>query len=71
MRQFGLLLYLDERQSVAYSWGSRNVPLNLLSVQHGIASVDREIVLRERETTYVVDTTKPFKLNTGTKGVCV
>ncbi|KJA14359.1 hypothetical protein HYPSUDRAFT_80850 [Hypholoma sublateritium FD-334 SS-4] len=46
-----------------------NIPLSLLSTEHGISSVDKAMVLREREATFVVDTTKPFKLNTGTKGV--
>ncbi|KAG8806528.1 Aminopeptidase 2 mitochondrial [Serendipita sp. 400] len=46
------------------------IPLNLMTVdESGKASVDRSIVMKTREETYEVDTSKPFKLNAGTSGV--
>ncbi|KAG8777819.1 Aminopeptidase 2 mitochondrial [Serendipita sp. 397] len=46
------------------------IPLNLMTVdESGKASVDRSIVMKTREETYKVDTSKPFKLNAGTSGV--
>lgn len=49
----------------------RTIPLSLLSVDgSGKASVDKSAVLDSREKTIKIDTSKPFKLNAGTSGVC-
>jgi hypothetical protein len=49
----------------------RYIPLNVLSTDDsGKASIDRKVVLEGREITIPVDTSKPFKLNAGTSGVC-
>lgn len=54
----------DENQTL---W---KVPLNILKVdKSGQSVVDRSILLTERESTYPVDTSKPYKLNAGTSGV--
>lgn len=45
-------------------------PLNVLSTgTNGKTAIDRSIVLKEREMTIEVDTSKPWKLNAGTSGV--
>ncbi|EMD34526.1 hypothetical protein CERSUDRAFT_86618 [Gelatoporia subvermispora B] len=45
------------------------IPLNIVSMsKNGDATIDRQIVLKEREATFPVDTSKPFKLNAGTVG---
>ncbi|KAK1231989.1 Aminopeptidase 2 mitochondrial [Marasmius sp. AFHP31] len=47
-----------------------NIPLAILSVQEdGSTSIDRSLVLEEREKTYPLDTSRPYKLNAGTSGV--
>ncbi|KAG5645001.1 hypothetical protein DXG03_007278 [Asterophora parasitica] len=47
-----------------------NVPLSILSVdKDGKAVVNKEALLEEREQTFELDTSKPFKLNAGTTGV--
>jgi aminopeptidase 2 len=47
------------------------VPLRLLSVDSsGKAILDKNALLTEREQTFKIDSTKPFKLNAGTSGVC-
>ncbi len=38
--------------------------------ENGKGMVDRTLVLRDRETTIPLDTSRPFKLNAGTTGVC-
>ncbi len=49
----------------------RNVPLNILSVdKSGKSTIDRSALLEERSKTFTLDTSKPFKLNGGTAGVC-
>jgi hypothetical protein len=49
----------------------RTVPLFLLTVgEDGKASVDKSAVLTERERSIAIDTSKPFKLNADTNGVC-
>lgn len=49
----------------------RHVPLGIKSVDaEGKVSVDRTIVLTEREADISLDTSRPFKLNAGTTGVC-
>ncbi|KAJ6627972.1 peptidase family M1-domain-containing protein [Mycena sp. CBHHK59/15] len=45
------------------------IPLHILSVDDaGNASVDHEVVLRDREQFIPLDTNKPFKINAGTTG---
>jgi len=54
----------EENQTLWYT------PLTLLSTDaSGKASINRNIVLDQREMTIPVDTTKPWKLNAGTVGV--
>lgn len=48
----------------------RNIPLSISSAQDGKAFVDTAALLQEREATITLDTSKPFKLNAGTTGVC-
>jgi aminopeptidase 2 len=46
------------------------VPLALLTAAGDKVKVDKSVVLDTRETTLAIDTSKPFKLNAGTYGVC-
>ncbi|KAF8797340.1 zincin, partial [Phlegmacium glaucopus] len=46
-----------------------NIPLSLLSTKDGNSSVDRTVILQEREKSIQLDTSQPFKLNAGTTGV--
>jgi hypothetical protein len=49
----------------------RSVPLNLLSVDvDDKILVDKTAILDEREKTFVLDTSKSFKLNSGSIGFC-
>ena len=51
--------------------GLRTIPLTIVSVDaDGNRTVDKGIVLDEREKFIALDTSKPFKLNGGTIGVC-
>lgn len=48
-----------------------SIPLSILTVDaNGKPTVDETAVLDTREKTFAVDTSKPFKLNAGTNGVC-
>jgi aminopeptidase 2 len=47
-----------------------SVPLALLTTDGDKVNVDNSIVLDTREKTLAIDTSKPFKLNAGTYGVC-
>lgn len=49
----------------------RNVPLGIVTQKDGKRSVDSTPLLSERATHIELDTTKPFKLNAGTAGVCM
>jgi len=46
------------------------VPLALLTVTNDKVNIDGSVVLDTREKTLAIDTSKPFKLNAGTYGVC-
>jgi aminopeptidase 2 len=47
------------------------VPLSLLTVdENGKAKIDHSLLLEGREMKISLDTSKPFKLNAGTTGVC-
>jgi aminopeptidase 2 len=46
------------------------VPLALLTTDSDKVKVDNSVVLDTREKTLAIDTSKPFKLNAGTYGVC-
>lgn len=48
----------------------RNVPLGIVTEKDGKRYVDNSPLLSERSTHVNLDTTKPFKLNAGTTGVC-
>lgn len=53
-------------------WHYRTVPLSLLSVgKDGKPTVDNSLVLDTREKVIPLDTTKPYKLNANTTGVCM
>ncbi|KAF8311309.1 hypothetical protein DL93DRAFT_2229778 [Clavulina sp. PMI_390] len=45
------------------------IPLSVLSTDSGKPSIDRSVVLQDRESTLSIDTSKPWKLNAGTSGV--
>lgn len=50
----------------------RTVPLAVLTVDDaGEPSIDQTAVLSDREATVAIDTSKPFKINAGTYGVCM
>lgn len=50
---------------------NRTIPLSLLTVgEDGNPVVDKETVLDSREMIIPLNTTKPYKLNTNTVGVC-
>ena len=46
---------------------NRQIPL---SIRAADGKVDHKAVLSKREDTFQVDTSKPFKLNANTVGVC-
>ena len=49
----------------------RTIPLSLVTVSdNGKVTIDHKVVLDEREKFIPLDTSKPFKLNAGTVGVC-
>jgi hypothetical protein len=49
---------------------ARNVPLGIVTEKDGQRSVDNTPLLSERTTHIDLDTSKPFKLNAGSAGVC-
>ena len=52
-------------------WNFRTIPLSLLTVsEDGKATVNRDLLLDEREKYIPLDTSKPFKLNADTTGFC-
>ncbi|CAG7846066.1 Aminopeptidase 2; Flags: Precursor [Serendipita indica DSM 11827] len=53
----------DENQTL---W---KIPLNLLTVDESGKPVIKRDLMTEREQTYQIDTSKPYKLNAGTSGV--
>jgi aminopeptidase 2 len=49
----------------------RKIPLSIVDKDiFGIRRIDNSVLLREREAFVPVDTSRPFKLNGGTTGVC-
>ena len=49
----------------------RSIPLNLLTVsEDGKATINKDLLLDEREKFIPLDTSKPFKLNADTTGFC-
>jgi aminopeptidase 2 len=49
----------------------RNVPLSTITKNnHGTSIIDRSHILSKREAMLDLDTSRPFKLNVGTTGVC-
>ncbi|KAI9069951.1 hypothetical protein FKP32DRAFT_1557693, partial [Trametes sanguinea] len=47
------------------------IPLNILSVQaYGFPWIDSTVLLASREKFIRLNTSKPFKVNAGTKGFC-
>ena len=52
-------------------WNFRTIPLSLLTVsEDGKATVNRDLLLDEREKFIPLDISKPFKLNADTTGFC-
>lgn len=48
-----------------------NIPLSILTFDaSGKTIIDKTAVLDSRESTFALDTSKPYKLNAGTNGVC-
>ena len=55
----------DENETI---W---HIPLSLLTTDSsGKSSVNRSVLLDQREATIPLDTSKPFKLNADTVGIC-
>ena len=49
----------------------RSVPLALVTISaHGQSLIDNTAILETREAEFKFDTTKPFKINADTNGVC-
>ncbi len=49
----------------------RSVPLGLVTTSaHGQSLIDNAAILETREAEFKFDTTKPFKINADTNGVC-
>ncbi len=71
MKPSGAFLLLWISWCIFMSYKLRNVPLNILSVDSASqVRVDRTALLQERSQEFALDTSKPFKLNAGTAGVC-
>lgn len=69
MRPSGELTSSDSRIHLIPT--SRNIPLSIFSVDgSGKGSINRSAVLDTREASFELDTSKPFKVNAGTTGVC-
>ena len=65
-----LVIFASETTDVGL-FPIRYIPLSVLSTDSaGKTTANRQPVLEEREGTLNVDTTKPFKLNAGSTGVC-
>lgn len=48
-----------------------NIPLSILTVDaNGKTTINESAVLDAREKAFTLDTSKPYKLNAGTNGVC-
>jgi aminopeptidase 2 len=54
-----------------FDWLCRNVPLAIVTDKDGKPSIENTPLLTERATHIGLDTSKPFKLNAGTAGVCM
>jgi len=49
----------------------RSIPLGLVTASlNGQALIDNTAILETREAEFKLDTTKPFKINADTNGVC-
>ena len=69
-KQFGKA-NLDPSYEPSSTTCSRPVPLSLLSVgQSGKVNIDQSALLSQKEQTFAIDTTTPFKLNAGPTGPC-
>ena len=61
----------EDGRTEARRSAARTIPLSLLTTTSaGQAIVDKGAVLDVREKAFAVDTSKPFKLNADTSGVC-
>jgi hypothetical protein len=50
----------------------RSIPLGVVTASaHGQALIDNTPILETREADFKLDTTRPFKINADTNGVCV
>jgi len=71
MKRFGRYILLFIIDFFIINVCNRTIPIGLLSADDkGEPKVDMSLILDEREQSFVVDTSKPFKLNFGTTGVC-
>ena len=61
-----------DRSKLVKLWCCRTVPLAILSVgKDGKRKIDNSLILDTREKTIPLDTTKPYKINANTTGVCM
>ena len=68
----GAFLDTDGRLTLIKRRYNRTVPLSLLSVgKDGKPTIDNSLILDTRERFIPLDTTKPYKLNANTSGVCM
>lgn len=71
IKLFGMSLISSLRLAL-FTDTDRTIPLAVLTVDEaGRPSIDKTAVLTTRETTLAIDTSKPYKLNAGTYGVCM
>ena len=63
--------HLLKESLIWFNWLCRNVPLAIVTDKDGKPSIDNTPLLSERATHIKLDTSKPFKLNAGTAGVCM
>lgn len=69
-KQFGKFIS-SAIDCIVITFLNRNIPLSILTVDsNGEVTVDRSPLLNSREQTFPIDTSKPFKLNSGNSGVC-
>ena len=63
---------MDDRSTLLNLRCHRTIPLSLLSVgKDGKPTIDNSLILDTREKIIPLDTTKPYKLNANTTGVCM
>ena len=72
MKRFGSSLGHDNPSRLTGLIHYRTVPLALISAgPDGKPTINNSLILDTREKTFPLDTTKPYKLNAKTTGVCM